>query len=561
MQMNKFNFYASADKIGAVCEATTDRIEIFIGSEGRAAKVKVGHPVAIDTGNGRWTIGVLERVRKGNQDEDGSTVYVDGEDDGPWQETNTVVVATVTITGTFTEDGYSRSVYDVPQLWAEAFFIDGENMSTLLRSLAPGEETGAAMTIGRYAIDASHGAAIDGNRFFQRHAAILGSTGSGKSWTVASILERANALPSSNIIVFDLHGEYASLDFARHLKIPGPDEAGIDNSKLLYLPFWLMDAVELQSTFVNLTEFTAHNQVSKLNELITESKRTAADTDITLNSPVPFDIAYVLESLKALDGETIDGARGKKNGPYNGQFSRLIPRMEAKITDPRYGFMFRAPEQNHPHGPMTALAEQIIGDSKGQIKIIDFSEVPKEVLPIIVGLVARTVYQIQFWTRKEERAPICFVCDEAHLYLPRREGLNPVEERAIETFERIAKEGRKYGVSLLVVSQRPSDVSQTILSQCNNIITLRLTNQTDQQTVKTYLPDSLKIIVDALPTLDVGECFVVGDAVLLPSRIKLAAPGTKPLSATVEFWDEWAQAREPRDFNKAVGNMIRQGRK
>ncbi|KVP70521.1 ATP-binding protein [Burkholderia ubonensis] len=137
---------------------------------------------------------------------------------------------------------------------------------------------------------------------------------------------------------------------------------------------------------------------------------------------------------------------------------------------------------------------------------------------------------------------------------------DPVEQRAIENFEKIAKEGRKYGVALFVISQRPADVSTTILSQCNNVIALRLTNGDDQNTVKRLMPESLEGLMDTLPILDIGEALVVGDAVLLPSRIRIHAPKENPLSATIDFWDEWSKAPDAPDFAKAVENMRRQNR-
>jgi len=199
-------------------------------------------------------------------------------------------------------------------------------------------------------------------------------------------------------------------------------------------------------------------------------------------------------------------------------------------------------------------------DVNEQVKVIDFSEVPSDILPVIISLVARIIFQIQFWTDRDKRKPLAFVCDEAHIYLPKKEGKNPVEQRAIENFEKIAKEGRKYGISLLICSQRPSDVSDTILSQCNNVIVLRLTNGDDQSTVRKLMPESLEGIMDILPILDVGEAFVVGDAVLLPSRIKMHPPREKPLSSTIDFWDEWSKPPDIPDFLKAVENMRRQNR-
>ena len=258
----------------------------------------------------------------------------------------------------------------------------------------------------------------------------------------------------------------------------------------------------------------------------------------------------------------VEGSRGPKQGTFFGQFSRLLVRLESKIDDKRYGFLFQAPSEVHDYSAMAEMINKLMdySQSNAQIKVIDFSEVPADILPVIVGLVARIIYQIQFWTDSHKRKPIALVCDEAHMYLPRKDGKNPVEQRAIENFEKIAKEGRKYGVSLLVVSQRPSDVSPTILSQCHNVVSLRLTNSEDQATVKRLMPESLEGLMDTLPILEIGEALVVGDAVLLPSRIRIHPPNEKPLSATIDFWDEWTKCPDTPDFVKAVENMRRQSR-
>jgi len=194
------------------------------------------------------------------------------------------------------------------------------------------------------------------------------------------------------------------------------------------------------------------------------------------------------------------------------------------------------------------------------VKVIDFSEVPADALPIMLGIVARLIYYLQFWMPKEIRHPVALICDEAHIYLP-RDGGNPIEERAIGSFEKVAKEGRKYGVSIVVVSQRPSDVNATILSQCNNVIALRLTNSADQDVVKRLMPESLNALLEMLPILDIGEALVVGDAVLLPSRICVTPPKEAPQSATIDFWTEWNKPDRKPDWPLAAENMRRQRRR
>jgi DNA helicase HerA-like ATPase len=246
--------------------------------------------------------------------------------------------------------------------------------------------------------------------------------------------------------------------------------------------------------------------------------------------------------------------------------SRFLIRLKTKMADRRYGFMYQAPSTYQSYDALHVLALKLLGTGKTAdgtmtgIKVIDFSEVPSDLLPVVIGLVGRLVYQIQFWSDPgadgDSRHPVSIVCDEAHLYLPNQaSAAGPMERRALETFERIAKEGRKYGVGLFVVSQRPSDVSTTILSQCSNIISLRLANKTDQAVVKQLLPESLEGLMEVLPTLDIGEAVVVGDATLLPTRIRMGKPTYPPRSATIPFWQRWCEPKVAVDLIQAVENM------
>ena len=181
---------------------------------------------------------------------------------------------------------------------------------------------------------------------------------------------------------------------------------------------------------------------------------------------------------------------------------------------------------------------------------------PSDVLPIVTGIISRLLFDVQIWMNEDKRTPFAILCDEAHLYLPTQEDADSVQKQALGNFERIAKEGRKYGISLVVISQRPSDVSKTILSQCNNFLVLRLSNDRDKSVIRNLLPDALKGILDQLPLLDVGEAIAVGDAILLPSRIRLKTPQLKPISATKNFWIEWENRKaDNAAVIKAVENM------
>jgi len=192
-------------------------------------------------------------------------------------------------------------------------------------------------------------------------------------------------------------------------------------------------------------------------------------------------------------------------------------------------------------------------------KIIDFSEVPSDILPLLTGLVARLIFSVQQWTNQDERHPIALFCDEAHLYIPQNTR-NSVEARGLHNFERIAKEGRKYGISLVVISQRPADVSKTVLSQCSNFVAMRLTNSDDQNVIRRLFPDNLGDFTELLPILDIGECIIVGDDSLLPSRILVTKPKVRPTGETINIWSEWKKEKKDNALMNAVQSLRQQSK-
>jgi hypothetical protein len=578
-----FNFNLDKDLVGKVVYVDTNKLildakskTLHLAKVGRLVAVKI-HAIPEE-----WVIAIVERVVK-NISSVTPLTQTSGIEEQPKETSipSLTVANMVYITSVATyktkngidEHFFSRSVQNIPDIDAEAFCIENENLERFMSLLSLKSKSDVSLEIGKYTISEKARAQLDGNKFFQRHAAILGSTGSGKSWTVASILEKAAELPTVNIIVFDLHGEYNTLQFAKHLRIPGPDELNSVKDSLLFLPYWLLNSEEIQALFIDRSEFTAHNQVMMFQKLVGQEKKAFLESEnktellktFTIDSPVPYNLVNVINELSFINGELVQGSRGVKQGDFHGQFSRLLARLDVKLTDKRYGFLFQYPDSLQLYSSFYKVAMQLLEFRKEEkgIKVIDFSEVPSEILPVIIGLVARIIYNIQFWTNEEDRQPLAMVCDEAHLYLPKVNDTNRNERRALENFEKIAKEGRKYGVSLVVVSQRPSDISETILSQCNNIMALRLSNKSDQNTIKAFMPDSLSLFADILPTLDIGETIVLGDAVMLPSRIKLDKPKmeNRPRSATIDFWSEWSKAEKRTDFERAVENYRKQSRR
>jgi len=375
--------------------------------------------------------------------------------------------------------------------------------------------------------------------------------------------------------VFDMHGEYAPLGnsekggYAKRYRIAGPGETE-GGEGAIYLPYWLLSREEMISIIVDRSDQNAPNQASRFThhvrklkeECLIANEKTDVLKTFTVDSPIPYSLADLVSRLKIDNTTKGMGARGEVKGEWEDKLTRFISRLETKIEDRRYGFMFQPPKDSENYSWLSKLAEILMGTEDGEgIKVIDFSEVPADVLPVVTGVLARTIYNVQFWMKQEHRTPVCILCDEAHLYLPVRDDADSAQRQALGAFERIAKEGRKYGVSLLVVSQRPSDVSRTILSQCNNFLILRLTNETDQSVVKRLMPDTLAGMVDALPLMDVGESLLIGDAILLPARIKLDKPKIPPNSATRDFWREWStQAANTKALSDAVECLRKQTR-
>jgi len=544
--------------VGFVTYVDTAQIIIEIENSTIMNQISVGNLIAIETvKKHEFLIALIDKVTRKYIDE------FDDDADDDEAVFSSADYLKVNIIGTYhsvfgeKRDIFKRGVDTFPQLNSKCYSIIGANLQSFMNLLNNSIQTDKRLKLGSFMMDTNADAILDGNKFFQRHAAILGSTGSGKSWCVANILEKASDLKHANLIVFDMHGEYGSLasstdKIAEIFKIAGPGDLESSDKKILFLPYWLLNREEMLSMIVDRSDSNAPNQASrftfhtrelKKETLISEGKVDTEKT-FTVDSPIPFDMNDLVSRLKMDDTQKGVGAKGTPvKGDWEGKLTRFISRLETKLADKTYGFMFQPHKETLKYTWLAGMLCDILGykDGRKGIKIIDFSEVPSDVLPVVTGTLARLLYDLQFWMEAELRTPFALVCDEAHLYLPIKEDADSVQKQALYNFERIAKEGRKYGVSILVVSQRPSDVSKTILSQCNNFIVLRLTNETDKSVIKNLLPDSLKSTIDFLPLLDIGEALIVGDSILLPSKILLDKPkeSHRPISATKDFWDEW----------------------
>ena len=406
---------------------------------------------------------------------------------------------------------------------------------------------------------------VDGNRFFNKHIAIVGSTGSGKSHTLATIVQRAVAekagdfsLNNSHVIVFDIHSEYRSAF---------PDANFFDVSNLV-LPYWMLNGEELEEFFID-TEANDHNQRNVFKEAVLEDRRakfTGSSGDkqrIHLDSPLPFDIEQVLKyaiaknTERVATGEVYAASNKEKagqpkfeNGSLYSKLTNFINRLESKINDSRLEFFLgeRSKTITFEQTLETLLGYSVEG--KSNVTVIDLSGVPFEVLSITVSLISRLIFEYGYIYKRlrcakdpNERinndVPILLVYEEAHKYVPNSE---LSKYRSSKTsIERIAKEGRKYGVTLLLASQRPSEISETIFSQCNNFIAMRLTNPVDQSYVKKLLPDSLGTLIDKMTSFRQGEALLVGESVVLPSIVQIARCDPAPSSNDIPYWELWKE--------------------
>jgi DNA helicase HerA-like ATPase len=557
--------------VGRVVHVDPSRARIALAEAGMSGRVTVSDLVALDTDAGELCIALVEEA-------------AEAENAGETPEIRVMLVGTFRKGEAGRPAAFRRGSGVYPHVGGACHLIEGKLLHEFMAILGEGVPADQRLVLGRFVAERETAAIADGDRLFQRHAALVGSTGAGKSWATATILERAGRLRNPNLIVFDMHGEYLPLctgsdrrpPVARRFTIAGPGDLATAGDDALFLPYWLLKRDEVLALTLERSDPHASDQqlrfvhhVQRLKEAtLRDVEREEALASFTADSPIPYRLDHLLSWLVKDDIEKIpQHPSGKlEPGPYMGRLTGLISRIEARIADPRYGFIFAPPEHTLEYDWLTEMATRLLetGDDAPGIKVIDFSEVPSDILPLVAGVLARLVYDVQFWMEPDLRTPVCFVCDEAHLYLPVTAQSGPAERAALDAFEMIAKEGRKYGVALMVVSQRPADVSRTILSQCNNFIVMRLTNDQDQAVIERLMPETLAGVTGVLPLLDIGEAVVLGDALLLPTRIRFDAPELQPASATQSFWTRWGEHGASRDGIaagvEALRNQLRSGR-
>ncbi|MCL5974994.1 MAG: ATP-binding protein [Gammaproteobacteria bacterium] len=420
-----------------------------------------------------------------------------------------------------------------------------------------GDAKGAVIQLGEHVGSGGAPCYAELNELLGKHTAILGSTGAGKSGTVAavihSILERGQIAKHKHwhpqIIILDPHNEYGKA-FPDHHRL-STDEGS------LKLPYWLLDIEESLSLFIGKTEFAATSQSNIVKNALIAVREQAAEqlgldkSQLTVDSPVP----YVLGDSNGLDhfgkkdgelyAEGLIGAINQQrpsgaDKKAHEDFSKVIRKIDSLLKDGRLKFMMES--WNGAEDPLPTIVNQFL-TQKTAVQIVDLSGVPNEVAGVASAAIARIVFQLKVWQTEAERqnSPVLLVCEEAHRYVPNRGEAQ--YEAAQSAIRRIAKEGRKYGVGLLLVSQRPSEVEATVLSQCNSWIVLRITNDADREHVRSVLPDSMSGLTKMLSGLRRQEAIFVGQAATLPTRVMIRSLSDDqlPRSNDVDFDKGWQQ--------------------
>ena len=399
-----------------------------------------------------------------------------------------------------------------------------------------GHTENAAIQLGEHVGSGGAPCYADLNELLGKHTAILGSTGAGKSAAVAailhSILDRGQQVEYKTwhprIVVLDPHNEYGS----RFLLI----QACRQSPGTLRLPYWLLNFQETVALLIGKTEFVATSQANIVKQALTAGRREGAsilgldENAITVDSPVPYSLDTFRNEI-----ETDKPSQASKQDSHNS----ILQKLDVLRSDGRLDFLMS--DWNGTEGDTFAsIIGQLLGKDHPP-RVVDLSGVPNEVAGVASAVIARTLFNFKVWQTEDERQsdPVLLVCEEAHRYVP-----NSGEaqyEAAQESIRRIAKEGRKYGVGLFLVSQRPSEVESTVLSQCNSWIVLRTTNESDRNHVRGVLPDALEGLTKMLSGLRRQEAIFVGQAATLPSRIMIRnlSPDELPSSNDIDFDNGW----------------------
>jgi len=498
-----------------------------------------------------------------------------------------------------TKGSFQRGISQYPTIGDEAHLVSEKDLTKIYRKVSDVNY----IKIGNIASSESIPALLDVDKLVTRHSAIVGSTGSGKSNTVTSLLKAINSgnYPKAKIILIDPHSEYhtALKDYSKVYSIDG------DNP--LKIPYWCLSYNELALILFDKKQATDMPQDLRFQQEILKQKielssklksGVITENQITVNSPIPFDLKKIwyelyIETFATVntkgdlstiayqtdaDGNELKGNKDtlelpKFQPPGNGGsapfiytqnklLSSYLNKLRGKLLDNRIDFIFDTTEYDGVKKDLDDLLSEWINHDK-PITILDLGGIPFDVMDLAVGLISRLSYETMFWGRFLDgigrQRPILMVYEEAHSYLPKGGSNQFVQGYSSSAVRRICKEGRKYGIGALIISQRPSDLDSSILSQCGTFITLRLSSSDDQSIIRSSIPDNSSGLADSLPSLRTGEAIVIGEAIKIPSRVLIPLMKPRPDSNDAVPSLEWKKEDiENPDFARAVSNWRRQ---
>ncbi len=534
-------------------------------------------------------------------------------------ETEPPVVVSIQLLGEIKSGRFSRGANESPIVGDDVWVAVQEDFEAIFGSfdqLLAGAEHAKSFTLGKFAMNQDFDVKVLGSEFFNKHAAILGNSGAGKSCTTAKILQEVVELPQAQVVLFDMHGEYRAAFSDEH----GQMNANVTylGSEDLVLPYWLLRYEELEGLLVDQSNpLHVSSQISFLRGAVLDFKRDAAcelglDRELTLDTPIYFSMEtlksyaenlnearYVLnsdqfafqklalrslpasEQIQLLRQQRCQFNKGNPEGEvphplYFGKLVGLIDQIETRLLDRRYEFLMRpivhaagTPyfreqlEADNTAGQMSQVMYHLIQLLTGRVEprsnltIIDLSGIPFDVVDLTVAVITRLLFDLNFWTPAHHRHPILLAYEEAHNYIPRIEKGRSFAKVAVE---RVAKEGRKYGVAALLISQRPSELSEAVLAQCNSMVVMRLNNPDDQAYISRVVSDNFTSLISMLPILRRGEGFVIGECVLMPLRTLIELPQRTPRSSDVDFFGSWSAKMPQSDIEEIVDHWWRQDR-
>lgn len=529
------------------------------------------------------------------------------------------LIMNVQLIGEIKAGRFVRGVTEYPIIGDDVWVAvrgDFEAIFGSFDQLLSGSKHPQSFSLGKFALNPDFEVKVLGSEFFAKHLAVLGNSGSGKSCTTAKILQEVNDLHQSQVVLFDMHGEYRSAfsdedgQLAANVTYLGADD--------LILPYWLLKYEELEALFVDRSNpLNVSTQISFLRTALLEYKMDAAKElgltkSLTLDTPIYFslekfktyaenlnDARFVLnddhlafsqlaarslpleQQQELMRSQRCQFNRGNPEGEtphplYFGKLLGLIDLIDTKYNDRRYQFLLRPIEHgiNSPFfrghllnegiaertsSLMNHLIKLLTGrvEPRSNLTIIDLSGIPFEIVDVAVAVLTRLLFDLNFWTPPAQRHPIVLAYEEAHNYIPR---VNQGRDFARKAVERVAKEGRKYGVSAMVISQRPSELSETVLAQCNSFVVMRLSNPEDQHYVSRIVGDHFTGVIQMLPNLRPGEAFVIGDSVIMPMRTLVQIPKPTPMSGDVDFFKHWTFGVPQYDVDDIIDHWRRQDR-